>query len=289
MKRMRLLFPQWQGGNNPNYAFGARLLAEIVPQNKNDLVFEVPVAENFSEDLSVKNGVEGEDQLLKQLEAAQKILLAQQPEQVIILGGDCGVSQAPFDYLHGKYQEKFGILWLDAHPDISDVTTTSRAHEMVLANLLGRGAPQFAEKVLNPVKPQQILFAGLIYDELREKEKAVDELNINYLTPAALKKDPTSVKKWMTSHHFEKIAIHFDLDVLAPENFRSIYPAEPGTSVAEFGAAVGALNLSEVIAMMEQISQAGEIVGLSIAEHLPWDAFNLRQALSRVAIFSEES
>lgn len=40
-KTVRLLMPQWQGGNNPNYSFGAELLAWLAPNNDN-LLFMCP-------------------------------------------------------------------------------------------------------------------------------------------------------------------------------------------------------------------------------------------------------
>ncbi len=36
-KTIRLLMPQWQGGN-PNYAFGAELLAWLAPDNHQPLI-----------------------------------------------------------------------------------------------------------------------------------------------------------------------------------------------------------------------------------------------------------
>ena len=42
-KTIRLLMPQWQGGNNPTYQLGARMLAWLAPPSKATL-FEVPVA-----------------------------------------------------------------------------------------------------------------------------------------------------------------------------------------------------------------------------------------------------
>lgn len=46
------------------------------------------------------------------------ILKDKQPSKVIILGGDCVVSQAPFACLNEKYNGTLGVLWLDAHPVI---------------------------------------------------------------------------------------------------------------------------------------------------------------------------
>ncbi|CDN25657.1 K01476 arginase [Limosilactobacillus fermentum] len=62
--------------------------------------------------------------------------------------------------------------------------------------------------------------------------------------------------------------------------FRSIYPAEPGTDPADFPAAVGQLTLPEVANLLTQLDQNAELVGLTVAEHMAWDALNLRQSLS---------
>ena len=114
-KTLRLVFPQWQGGNNPNYLFGSELLRHIVPQSNKAETIQITVDENTSKELLLENGVIGGNSLLKQLSEASRVLTEKQPEKVITLGGDCSISQAPFDYLHGKYSNSLGILWLDAH------------------------------------------------------------------------------------------------------------------------------------------------------------------------------
>ena len=52
-----------------------------------------------------------------------------------------------------------------------------------------------------------------------------------------------------------------------------------------FPAAVGKMTLQEVGRVIKDASAMAEIVGLSITEHLPWDAFNLRKMLSEISIF----
>lgn len=284
-KVLRLLFPQWQGGNNSNYAFGAELLAHIVPQNDDSEIIRVPVSQNFDEELPIENGVEGESALLNQIDETFKILEANNPDKIIVLGGDCSISQVPFDYLNGKYAGKLGIIWLDAHPDVATIQETTRNHEMVLGNLLGRGAPQFVEKVKNPVKTSHVMLAGLKYDDLRLKDQDVNRLNLRYSLPSELIDNSSPIISWIRENKIEKIAVHFDLDVLSPNDFRSIYPAEPYLS--DFEAAVGDLTLTQVVRILNDISDDAEIVGLSIAEHMPWDAINLRKALSQISIFSD--
>ena len=47
-KTLRLVFPQWQGGNNPNYLFGSELLRHIVPQSNKAETIQITVDENTS-------------------------------------------------------------------------------------------------------------------------------------------------------------------------------------------------------------------------------------------------
>lgn len=55
---LRLLMPQWQGGNNPAYAFGARLLAWLAPGADTTTVqAEVPVEVENGRELLPENGV----------------------------------------------------------------------------------------------------------------------------------------------------------------------------------------------------------------------------------------
>ncbi|BBM18658.1 arginase [Enterococcus avium] len=286
-KTLRLVFPQWQGGNNPNYVFGSELLSHIVPQSNKAETIRVTVEKDFSQELPLENGVIGESGLLEQLAEAERILAEKAPEKVITLGGDCSISQAPFDYLHGRYPESLGILWLDAHSDMSTIKDSTRGHMMVLGNLLGQGAPQFSEKVQHPFKVEQVMLAGLKYEELRPCDHQVDDLKMNYLTPAELAEDSQLLIEWINQNQFKQLAIHFDLDVLSPQDFRSINPGKPYLDLEKFPVPIGTMTLDQIGGIIQDVSEKTEIVGFSIGEHLPWDAINLRRTLESVEIFSE--
>lgn len=70
-------------------------------------------------------------------------------------------------------------------------------------------------------------------------------------------------------------------------SIRSIYPAEPHTLVSDFPAAVGRMSLADVAKTINAASQAADLVGLSITEHLSWDAFRLRKTMQSLSIFSD--
>ena len=62
----------------------------------------------------------------------------------------------------------------------------------------------------------------------------------------------------------------------------------PGKISASLGysPAIGRMKLSEVSKVLNDVSKKAEIVGLSIAEHMAWDALNLRKVLSQISIFN---
>lgn len=93
--------------------------------------------------------------------AAGKIIDAHAPERIITFGGDCLISQAPFAYLNEKYEGKLGIIWIDAHPDVTTPEDFDHAHAMVLGNLLGGGEPLMAGEVKRHVRPEQVVLVGV--------------------------------------------------------------------------------------------------------------------------------
>lgn len=285
-KVLRMLFPQWQGGVNPDYVFGAEVLAFIAPPSKTDETVKVVVNEDFNTPLQKVNGVAGEEALLAQLEETARILELKSPDKVIVFGGDCSISQAPFDYLSGKYGERLGVLWLDAHPDISSPAVTSHNHQMVLANIMGHGAPQFVAQMKFPVDTKRVMIGGLIKEELREMDQAVHSLGIRIAVPEELSKNSSPIIKWIKENGITHLAVHWDLDVVSPEDFRGTYPAKPYQNKKEFGVAIGQMTLEQVVRILGDANDHAKIVGMCIAEHMPWDAINLRKALSNISIFN---
>ncbi|WP_269026692.1 hypothetical protein [Limosilactobacillus fermentum] len=103
----------------------------------------------------------------------------------------------------------------------------------------------------------------------------VFDYQVQRLTPKQLREPPNAPSDWVRGHGFKQVAVHFDLDALSPTAFRSIYPAEPGTDPADFPATVGQLTLPEVANLLTQLDQNAELVGLTVAEHMAWDAHGL--------------
>ncbi len=284
-KTLRLLMPQWQGGDydlsvptRELYPLGARILAFLAPKSDAPLV-EVPVEAFTGAPKTKKNGIVQQDVLLRQLRAARKIIDEYAPDRIIMFGGDCLVSQAPFSYLNERYRGKLGILWLDAHPDISTPQIHDREHAMILGNLIGGGDPVFANEVKMPLAPNQVLIVGVSgYNDPRE-EKLIKDTGLRVLTPQDVADNSDAVLRWIRDNDFDQIAIHFDVDVLDPKSFYSQFPNDP-SATDKFNTSLGKLTIPQLTRVIQDVSGATDVVGFGITEHMPWDARNLKHMMN---------
>lgn len=103
MKTIRLLYPDWVSGGLETYHFGANLLQHILPFNPNQPLVKVDIPAPDGRQREVQDGIAGKDEVLAGIRAAQAAIEKEAPLRIITIGGNCLVSQAPFDYLHGLY------------------------------------------------------------------------------------------------------------------------------------------------------------------------------------------
>lgn len=285
-KTLRLLFPQWQGGNNPPYHFGAQLLAWLAPQADGP-VEEVPVALPDSTGLSLEDGIRGRAVLLEQLYAARSIINQYQPDRLVVLGGDCLVDLAPFAYLNERYDGDLAVLWVDAHPDIMTPADFEHAHAMVLGNLLGEGDPQFAEAFSRPLRPSHVMYAG-VHSTLPMETEMIQRLGLRVAGPTELAASSAPVLEWVRSTGAKHLAIHLDLDVLDPLGMRSVLFAKPDIPEGTFdGVAQGRMQIPQVLRLLSDVSNITDVVGIGIAEHLPWDALAIRDLLAHLPLIGD--
>ncbi|MDR7127010.1 arginase family protein [Pseudotabrizicola sp. 4114] len=284
-KTLRLVMPQWQGGNNPNAYFGSKMLAWLAPESS-DKTVEVQIDAPDGRDAVSEGGINHRSALIRQLESADAIIRAESPDKIVVFGGDCLVSQAPFAYLNERYGGELGVLWLDAHPDIKTTGEYPNAHTMVLGNLLGEGDSQFSAYVKAPLKPTHIMFGGLRSDGLTGQEtEVINRHNLKVSGAYELNASSDAVVEWIRVNKIRYLAIHFDLDVLDPAKFRSTYFAEPDPLVSPYEFfPEGKMNLQSIARVIEDAASHAELVGLGITEHLPWDAINLKALLAQLPI-----
>ena len=115
MKTIRLLYPDYLSGGLDTYYFGANLLTHILPTNENQPLLKVKIPPPDGKKRDVTDGIYAKDEIIASIKRAAEVIEAAKPDKIITIGGNCIVSQAPFDYLHGIYSN-VGIIWIDAHP-----------------------------------------------------------------------------------------------------------------------------------------------------------------------------
>jgi arginase len=90
----------------------------------------------------------------------------------------------------------------------------AHAHAMVLGILMGEGDPEFTKRVANPIKSENVMYAGH-YDMSPVEWQIVERLGLRLATPSQLVDDSKPVLDWLRSTEAKDVTIHFDLDVIS--------------------------------------------------------------------------
>lgn len=176
-------------------------------------------------------------------------------------------------------------LGANTHPDIMTPQQFQHAHAMVLGNLLGQGDAAFVEHVPRPIETGKVLYVGL-RDPTRWEAASMKRLDLASVSPGGLAQHGSRpVLDWLRSTGASRLAVHFDLDVLDPARFRALLFARPDVPADTFdGIAQGRLSMEQVVQLLGDVAAVADVVGLGIAEHLPWDALALKNMLARLPL-----
>lgn len=282
MNLLKITYPLWQGGDNKIYSLGSYLLSYLSNFNNYfnnfDSIKEITIDCNpiVADDNRI-NLIRNVNQIEVILENTKKQLYQINPDKIITYGGDCLVSQQPIDYLLSKHKEKLCVLWIDAHPDISDSTRVRNAHAMVLKNLMGLNNNETSAFVSNYLNPQQIIYCGLNIDDANDYEKEfITNNNMFNITLDDIKNNINILNEYINQNNFEYVYIHLDLDVLSPNIFYSQYYTYNESNTKDTSmVAKSNLTFKHLVTVFKELKNSVDIVGYSIAEYMPWDAYNL--------------
>jgi arginase len=281
MKTIRLLYPDYVSGGLETYYFGAELLQYILPQNLAQPLIRVDIVPPDGKEKVVTDGIYGRDEVAHGIDSAYEQITKEQPDKIITIGGNCLVSFAPFDYLHGKY-DNTGILWIDAHPDVSvKENGYPCAHAMVLGSLLGAGDPVMTDRMQNSFfHAQDLMYVGLqgIFDY---QKKFLDKAGVNYRIQTKEFVPENEIISFLNNH--DHILVHFDIDALDEHLFHSTYYANPAAEGD--GSGGGRMTVEQVGQVISLAEKYSNVVGLTIAEYLPFDEEHLHKMLSGLKIF----
>lgn len=283
MKTIRLLYPDYVSGGLDAYYFGANLLAHILPENNNQPLIKVEITSPDGVDKQISDGIYAKEEVLAGIQNAIVKIEKENPDKIITIGGNCIVSLAPFDYLHGKYKNA-GIVWIDAHPDVSTVDDGyPNAHAMVLGALMGYGNSALSGKMKNDkFKPDEILYVGLqnLHDY---QKKFLDNSGVNYKIQTDKFLSDDEIRAFVK--RFDHILVHFDVDVLDERLFHSTYFANP--ELVGDGSGGGKMTMEKLTEILHCITANSDVVGFTIAEYLPFDEYKLHKMLAGIKIFTE--
>lgn len=287
---LRLSFPQWQGAYGPvvadlvpevgladsqyGYHLGGRLLETLAPAWHGP-VAEVPIS-TASGPFQVEVGIYARSVVVSQLAAALAVLRSADPDRVVVLGGECSVSVAPFSYLAARYPDDLALLWLDAHPDTTRPGMTNAGfHSMAVSTLVGVGDRDIVGMLPATIPAERVLQVGT-RSWYPDEDESRRSLGIRAVGPRELRDHPQVVREWLTSLGVSRAVVHIDLDVLDSRELTSVMGAEPD-----------GLDRQELIDLLADVAEVVDLVGVTVAEYVPRDALVLRNLLRRLPLLAE--
>ena len=281
---IRLIYPQWQGGNiaslvselssdeaSTGYMLGAELLNFLSPV-ANHKTITVPVSTNLNR--AEENGILGYKEILEQTKEALSMLKKEKPDKIVTFGGECSASVVPFSYLASKYNN-IAMIWIDAHPDITlpEDKTYNGYHAMAVAAIMGLGDTQIISELPARIDADKILFVGLRDWERQQIKDRQQQYGIKYLSPADVSSGSSRVIEWVKSTGAKHVVIHFDMDVLDPEEI-----------VAAVGVVPNGMSINQTVRVINDIAKETDIVGLTVAEPMPKTAIKIKKMLQQLPL-----
>jgi len=183
---------------------------------------------------------------------------------VLVLGGDCA---QVIGLLTGvrRYYKHVNLLWFDRDADLNTPASTpsGRIDGMVVAHVIGRGAPElvrfFGESAL--VREPDVTLFGLERLDPPEQEflskspmRHIDAADIQSKGGSAAARDGLTYVH-ADAHEF---VLHLDTDVIAVEEFSAVNV--PGTD---------GLKMADVRAALSEFAKHKNLLGLVVAQYNP--------------------
>jgi len=183
---------------------------------------------------------------------------------VLVLGGDCA---QVIGLLTGarRYYKHVNLLWFDRDADLNTPATTpsGRIDGMVVAHIIGKGAPELVRFWGEPplVREPDITLFGLARLDAPEQELlARSPLRQVQASDIQAKGAAAAAREALNHLHAEtrEFVVHLDLDVIAQEDFPAV--GVPGS---------GGLRIEEVRAALDEFVRHKNLLGLDVAQYNP--------------------
>ncbi len=183
---------------------------------------------------------------------------------VLVLGGEC--VQA-IGLLTGarRYYKHINLLWFDRDADLNTPATTpsGRIDGMVVAHIIGKGAPELVRFWGEPPlvrEPDVTLFGIARLDPPEQELLSRSPLRHVNASDIQAKGAAASAADALNHLHVDsrQFVLHLDLDVIAQEEFPAV--VVPGS---------GGLSYEDVRAALKEILRHKNLVGLDMAQYNP--------------------
>ncbi|HVH72302.1 MAG TPA: arginase family protein [Candidatus Dormibacteraeota bacterium] len=183
---------------------------------------------------------------------------------VLILGGDCaqviGLLAAA-----RRYHHHLNLLWFDRDADLNTPASTpsGRIDGMVVAHILGKGAPELVRFWGEPPlvrEPDVILFGLERLDPPEQEYLAKSAMRHNYAGDIQSKGGARAAQEALTHLHADahEFVLHLDTDVIAQEDFSAVNV--PGS---------GGLRFEDVRLALLEFAKHKNLLGLDLAQYNP--------------------
>jgi arginase len=167
--------------------------------------------------------------------------LVHSDDWVLSIGGDCSAELVPVARCVERWGDELAILWLDAHADLNNPTTsqTGAFTEMVLRTLSGDGCAELTPPT--PLHPSRIVLAGTRSIDPGEAafiaEQSIRTISVDEFA------QPENIIAAIDSTGASHVYIHVDLDVLDPSEIDGINDPVPfGVSAERLISAIAAVK-----------------------------------------------
>ena len=183
---------------------------------------------------------------------------------VLVLGGDC--SQV-IGLLTGarRYYKNVSLLWFDRDADLNTPASTpsGRIDGMVVANIIGKGAPELTRFWGDGAlvrEPDVLLFGLERLDPPEQDFLTRSPMRHTYLADIQLAGPEKAAKTALTQMHADtrEFVVHLDTDVLDVAELPSVNV--PGT---------GGLRVSDARTILQEIAKHKNLLALDISQYNP--------------------
>ena len=185
---------------------------------------------------------------------------------VLVLGGDCA---QPMGLLASarRYYKHINLLWFDRDADLNTPASTpsGRIDGMVVAHIIGRGAPElvrFWGETPLVREPDVTLFGLERVDPPEQEFLARSPMRHIYAADIRFKRGSAAAKTALTAVHADahEFVLHLDVDVIANSEFSAVnVPDDIGEGVP----------LADASAALREILRHKNLLGLSVSQYNP--------------------